>query len=912
MYKKILSIMLSFLFVIACSSQTKEELLNEGIKHLTDGNPNNAIIYLKNALQKDPNFTEARFQLAKAYLAKGKAESAESELLKLSRQNPSAKEVKIELAKAYIRLSKPDEALKELGNSINDLKNIEAIELAGLAYAIKGDYHTAESMLKKAVLLSNSEPKITISLARVYSEMGKNDQAKEHLQTVLNREPNNKSALYLLADLQIKEKNFDEAIKIYDQILNANDSDIGSLYRKALLLNDKKQYEKALTLSEEIIKKFSKKSEGYRIKGIALFHLKQFDKAIVELQKSLSISPNLSTHYFLGLSHYYKNELEQALTQLQKAHEINPKFTQAKLMASIILLRQNRPDEAINEMKTLLEKDDGNALAHNILGSAYLSKGMHSESIEEFNKALAIDPKLIDVRIKKGLLDLGKGKLKEAESELKAAVQINPEILDTRMILAAHYLKQNKYDKALNVLNEGLKGNKTDAVLLNFISDILLRQNKTNEAFRYLLRAKESNPNYDATYFRLASFYISKGEYDKATHELESLIEKTPENLKALFALASISESKNQDALKYYLKAKATGKTEGYIELAKYYLRKKEIEKTFKVLDEATSKKQSDTVLLEFKGKILISQKKFDEALKTFEVIKEINPKLSLAYIVNTYIAMNKPEKALEKIEKELRKNPEQYDLIADTVKIYMIMGKKNEALEKAKDIINKKPELPIGYITLASIYQSTDEAEKAIEILKKATHLKDSTIFLTLGNIYQSKKEYSLALEQYSTAEKLKPNFIPAIFQKGALLHSIGKKHEAVNEYQKVLSFSQNFVPALNNLAYLYAEDNINLNLALQLAAKAYTLAPNDGLILDTLGFVLLKNKRIDESIKTLNKAIEYIQDNPSIYYHLALAYKEKGNVPLSVENLKKALSMKKFTESEHAKLLLNKLQKG
>ncbi len=912
LYKKISIIITVLLFVISCSNKTKEELFSEGVKQLKENNPNSAIIYLKNALEKDPIFFDARFQLAKAYLATGKYESAESELLKLSRQNPASKEVKIELARAYIRLSKPDEALKELTEYINDPNNIEAVELAGLAHAIKGNYATAESLLKKAALHSNSDSRITISLAHVYSEMGKNEDANEHLKAVLKKEPNNKSALHLLADLQKKEKNFDDALKIYDQILNANDSDIEALSKKCLLLIDKQKYEEALALSEEIIKKLPKRPEGYRIKGITLFHLKQFDKAIVELQKSLAIYPNLSAHYFLALSHYYKNEPEQALTHLQKAYEINPRFTQAKVMTSIILLRQKRIDEAINEAKKALEKDEGNALAHNILGSAYLAKGMHSEGIEQFNKAIAIDPKLIDVHIKKGILNFGKGRIKEAEAELKTAVQINPEILDTRMILAAYYLKQNEYNKALNVLNEGLKGDKADAVLLNFISDILLRQNKADEAFKYLHKAKKLNPEYDATYFRLASLYIFKGEPDKGTNELKSLIEKTPDNLKALLALASISESNNQDAHKYYLKAKETGKIEGHIELANYQLRKKETEKAHKTLDEAISKNKANVQLLEFKGKVFFSQKKFEEALKTFELIEKMNPRLSLAYVANTYIAMKKPEKALEKIEKELRKNPEQYELMADISRIYMIMGKTQEARENARKIISKKPELSVGYITLSLIYQNANETEQAIETLKKAADIKDANIYLLLGNIYHSKKEYSLALEQYNKAEEIKPDFVPAIFQKGAILHSTGKRDKAISEYQKALNFSQNFVPALNNLAYIYAEDNSNLPMALQLAARAYTLSPNDGFVLDTLGFVLLKNKKTDESINALNKALERIQDNPTIYYHLALAYKEKGNISLSVENLKKALAFKDFKEAEQAKSLLNKLQKG
>ena len=914
MYKKIFVILAIFLVVASgCTNKTKEELLSEGKKQLNENNPNAAIIYLKNALEKDPNFFDARFQLSKAYLTAGKIDSAENELQKLSRQDPNSTNVKVELARVYLQKAKPDEAIKEISVLINNSSNnIDALEIAGLAYAIKRDYATAESLLKKALSNDKATPKTSLTLARIYSMMGKTEDARLQISEVLGKEPSNRNGLYLLAELQINSRDIDGAINTYDKILNTNPSDIEASSRKGMLLIEKGRYDDVISMSDELIKKSPKRPEGYRLKGIALFYKKQFSDAIVELQKSLSIYPDVLAYYFLGLSHYSKNELEQAMSQLQKASELNPSFTQARALVSLILLKKNRTDDAINEIKKVLEKDENNALAHNILGSAYLSKGMHSEGMASLNRAIEIDPKLVDVHIKKGLFALSKGRLKAAESELKTAVEANPEISNTRIMLASYYLNQKEYDKAIKILNEGIKGQKTDAVFYNLIAETLLRQNKTAEAGKYLIKAKDSNPDYPASYYNLARLHILKGNHEAGMQELKILIGKSPDDIRALVTLASLLETKGKEseAFKYYSQAKETGKTEGSIELAKYHLRKKDEDKAIRTLDEAIKKNPTDVMLYDLKGKILLSQKKFDDAIKIFEEIEKIKPDLALIYIVNTYIAMKKPEKAMDKVRKELKKNPERLELMAEVSRLYKIMGKKQDAIENANDIIRKKPDSAVGYITLATVYQEDKERDKAIDVLKKAAHVKDANISLMLGNIYFSKKDYASALEQFRKSEEISSGYVPAIFQRGSVLHAMGKKNEAISEYSRVLRLSQNYVPALNNLAYLYAEENRDLSTALQLAVKAYTLAPRDGFVQDTLGFVLLKNGKIDEGLKVLKKAAETLPNNPSIYYHIALAHKVRGENAIAVENLQKALSLGDFPDAEQAKLLLGKLQ--
>jgi len=99
--KKILLTLVAVLTFTACSGKSKEDLYTEGVKQLNAANPSGAVVLFKNALEKDENYLDARFQLAKAYAKLGKNEQAEKEFLKVLKQNPSRDEVLPELAAAY-------------------------------------------------------------------------------------------------------------------------------------------------------------------------------------------------------------------------------------------------------------------------------------------------------------------------------------------------------------------------------------------------------------------------------------------------------------------------------------------------------------------------------------------------------------------------------------------------------------------------------------------------------------------------------------------------------------------------------------------------------------------------------------------------------------------------------------------
>src|SRR5207247_8376661 len=91
-------------------------------------------------------------------------------------------------------------------------------------------------------------------------------------------------------------------------------------------------------------------------------------------------------------------------------------------------------------------------------------------------------------------------------------------------------------------------------------------------------------------------------------------------------------------------------------------------------------------------------------------------------------------------------------------------------------------------------------------------------------------------------------------------------------------LSIEPNFVSALNNLAYLYAEQLNDVDKAYDLARKARDLQGQDPAVGDTFGWVLYKRGDYQQALPILQESAQKIPDNPEIQFHLGMTSYVKG----------------------------------
>ena len=140
--------------------------------------------------------------------------------------------------------------------------------------------------------------------------------------------------------------------------------------------------------------------------------------------------------------------------------------------------------------------------------------------------------------------------------------------------------------------------------------------------------------------------------------------------------------------------------------------------------------------------------------------------------------------------------------------------------------------------------------------------------------------------------------------------LDSIRRKEQALEYAKKALKLDADYVPALNYIGYTFAEMGINLDEAERLVRKAVELSPDDGFILDSLGWVYFRKGKVENAIRYLRKAHELVPDDPVIAEHLADAYAARQMFDRAVEVYRQAV--KNAKKGEEKRRLKRKLEKA
>ena len=112
----------------------------------------------------------------------------------------------------------------------------------------------------------------------------------------------------------------------------------------------------------------------------------------------------------------------------------------------------------------------------------------------------------------------------------------------------------------------------------------------------------------------------------------------------------------------------------------------------------------------------------------------------------------------------------------------------------------------------------------------------------------------------------------------------------EAQKRYERILDIDPRAAVAANNLAWIYAEQGANLDVALQLAQTAKSVAPNSPEINDTLGWIYVKKDLATLAVDPLRKSVDADPKNASYLYHLGLAYERTGDRRKATDALERA----------------------
>jgi tetratricopeptide (TPR) repeat protein len=173
------------------------------------------------------------------------------------------------------------------------------------------------------------------------------------------------------------------------------------------------------------------------------------------------------------------------------------------------------------------------------------------------------------------------------------------------------------------------------------------------------------------------------------------------------------------------------------------------------------------------------------------------------------------------------------------------------------------------------------DEAEKKLDVLIKE-HPDDLEAIMALGNVLRGHKKFSECADVYSKGIDLikqpeKNNWVVFYFR-GICYERSHAWPKAEADLKKALKLFPEQPQVLNYLGYSWIDQGVNLDQGMEMIKRAVAQRPDDGYIVDSLGWAYFRLGNYDEAAKQLERAVELKPEDPTINDHLGDAYWRVG----------------------------------
>jgi tetratricopeptide (TPR) repeat protein len=165
---------------------------------------------------------------------------------------------------------------------------------------------------------------------------------------------------------------------------------------------------------------------------------------------------------------------------------------------------------------------------------------------------------------------------------------------------------------------------------------------------------------------------------------------------------------------------------------------------------------------------------------------------------------------------------------------------------------------------------------------------------YAALAQLYLIQKRRPEALRELEALAKRDPRPVGTYTMIGVIQQSEGNTKEATDYFNRALQLDPEAPVAANNLAWLYASTDDQLDRALELALRAKARLPDRPEINDTIGWVYYRRGMATDAIQYFLKSVEKDETNPVYHYHLGLAYLKNGDSARGRLALERALKLR------------------
>jgi tetratricopeptide (TPR) repeat protein len=707
-------------------------------------------------------------------------------------------------------------------------------------------------------------------------------------------------------------------------------------YRDGLKNLDNGKYEMAQSFFERATMQNPESIEAQY--QLAVAHLKQHDDVTAysllrtaeerDKQSTVSLKIRLELAKLFLAGHEY----EQAQRRLVWILQRDPNDKSARGLLATSFAGMAHPEEASQEIDRLLSADPGNLQARVLSAAIDLSKrdgaaaekvllegvqtsnrsidsllamasfyqivGQIAKSAELYQEIVKRDPKSVLAHTRLGWLYARAGDKASAERAFREVATLAPNDSKAVLALANYYVNIGDWPEAVTEVERLAKKNK-DAGTRNMLAEVYYFAGRRGDALKLTQQLIDENNQDTRARMLRGMLLLNTQQFDSAigefTHVLYYQSDLAPAHY--FLAVASMATGAEQIALQHMERALQINKgmVSARLWLIDYHFKRGDKTAALNLAREAPEKQQSMPEFVVIRAVCsgepnltLDQQSQLQNALLAKPGLIMDYADVGLAPFLKLY---GGPVR--DQLEAAVKSNPNFRPAQAVLTKILEAQGKQEQALAEMTKKVAANPKSFADLILLAKLQVKAGHLPAARDTLQKANLLKAGSPDVMLG-MEQIDEQTGNLDEALTYLQELTQKF-PKVAEGWGRLGALQERRHAITEaraaYEKALQLDPRDAIATNNLAWLLANSQGEMDRALTLAKKAHQLDPSNAGLSDTLGWIQYRMGNYPDALEALGEAAKRDPENAYFHYHLGMAQSRSGRDKEALSNLQGAL---------------------
>lgn len=285
---------------------------------------------------------------------------------------------------------------------------------------------------------------------------------------------------------------------------------------------------------EEQQKNKQKNFEIFKYDGMRAQRMGRTDYAVKCFREALALQEDFETMGYLVQVYIQTNRLDEARRLLERMTQMEPNHANTFLnLANVCFAQEDYPAMA-EAAKKAIAIEEGNAMAHYLLGKATDGEGDSIMSIAHLTKAILLKEDFTEARLMRAEALMKMQQYKEAAEDIEAILSQTPDEENALLLRGRIEEATGKTAEAEADFRKVTEENPFNEQAYLYLGQLYIGQNKLTEAIALFDEAIELNPNFIQAYHERGRAKMLNGDKDGATEDLKKELELNPKESEAL------------------------------------------------------------------------------------------------------------------------------------------------------------------------------------------------------------------------------------------------------------------------------------------------------------------------------------------------------------------------------------------